>query len=227
MLTQSTHGALAGNDGQLGENGKRLAEAMELARNDFLPQTWELAKTLMYSLALPFSLIHHDAQLRAIQPRFAACERELESLEKPRIAEELDAEGYGNAKSLRYRQEFARRLNDAKTTDDRYCALSRSVDEHQNGVWCAATLFMSLMTAWQNHLGADETAFLALCDRIAQRLNRHLPLAAPDGFSPADFSRIYNFMKSICNITRTRKSRSPAHLRCDCGKTPGMPSRNA
>ena len=48
----------------LTERQKRFAATIAETQKGFKPVTWELAKTLMYAMALPFSLIYHDKLLR-------------------------------------------------------------------------------------------------------------------------------------------------------------------
>lgn len=193
MTTVWTSQGFYGASEQPNENFKRTAQAMALARKGLRPVAWELAKTLMYSLSLPFSLIYHDDQLNATRPIFESYKSELEHRENPRIAAELEAEGYGNVNSQRYKQEFFKRLAAVKSADERYGALSRKVEEHQNGAQCAVTLFMTYMIAWQNHLRMGEARFVAFCGRIVAHLQKCLGFALPDG--SGDFAKLYRFMK--------------------------------
>ena len=189
----------------LTEQQKRFAATIAETQKGFKPVTWELAKTLIYAMVLPFSLIYHHKLRQEIMPKFEAYKRELETREGAKIAAQMEADGYGNPDTVRYRQEYNKRLATAKDADSRYNTLSRMSNEHQSGAQGAATMFMTYMIAWQNHLSIDEFRFLAYCQRIVERLHIRMNFSMPDTFGPSDFIAVYKFMKNYRNAWRNEK----------------------
>ena len=134
-------------------------------------------------------------------PVFEEYERQLEWREGARIRAEMENKGYGNPDSAKYKQEYFRRMADAKVADDRYGSLSRRLQEHKNGMQSAAALFMACMIAWQVHLGLREAAFVAMCERIVRHLKLYFPVTFPANLNP-DFTSVYGYMNDHFNATR-------------------------
>ncbi len=126
-----------------------MARKFAEARTDFSASEWELARTLLCALALPWSFAWHRGEYAKVKPVFMEYKRQLEERVNPEIAAEMVAEGFGDSETLTYRKEFFKRLAEVRSKDDRYNELSRRIEEHQNGAQTAARLFMSYMTAWQ------------------------------------------------------------------------------